>query len=94
MKIDFTVDEALAAKYGVQSSPDIFLLTADGKVVNRITRFVAPTDLATFLRAGLAAPERATKGHGGIPWAASFAEAQAASRKSGKPIFVYVWNYG
>ena len=94
VKVDMTVDEVLAGRYGVESSPDLFVLTADGDVINRITRYVAPADLAEFLAAGLVAPERARPGTRTVPWAKSFAEAERASRSSGKPIFVYVWNYG
>ncbi len=94
VKVDITIDEDLAGRYGVVSSPDLFLLTADGKIVNRVTRYVAPADLAEFLKAGLVAPERHLPGQKTIPWATSFAEAEKLSRESGKPLFVYVWNYG
>ena len=94
VKVDLSVDAALADRYGVQSSPDLFLLTVEGVVVNRVTRYVAPADLARFLEAGLVAPERRARGQRLIPWMSSFAAAERAARKSGKPIFVYVWNYG
>ena len=93
VKVDLTVDEELANRYGVQSTPDLFLLTPDGEVVNRITRFIEPKPLATFLKAGLVSPERLPAAKR-IPWARSFAEAEQESRRTGKPMFVYVWNYG
>ena len=93
VKVDLTVDEALAARYGVVSTPDLFLLTPNGEVVNRITRFVEPGPLATFLRAGLVAPERLPKEER-IPWASSYAAAEEEAKRKGKPLFVYVWNYG
>lgn len=92
VKIDFTADEKLAAQYEVSSSPDLFVMTADGVVLNRVSRFVSPADLATFLEAGLQAPELITKKH--IPWRVSYAQAEAEAKKLNRPVLVYVWNYG
>lgn len=94
VKVDFTVDEDLGNRYGVQSSPDIFLLTPKGDVVNRITRFVSAPDLAEFLGAGLLSPERHLSPESMIPWRRSYADAMKESNETGTPIFVYVWNYG
>ena len=38
-------------------------------------------------------PQRAHEGPA-IEWVKSFAEAVKAARQTGKPVFVYVWNYG
>ena len=94
VKVDITVDTALADRYSVQSSPDLFVLTADGEIINRITRYVEPEKLSEFLKAGLLAPERNVPGRPSVRWARSFAEAEKAAKASGKRVFVYVWNYG
>ncbi len=89
-----TADSVTADHYGVHSSPDLFVLTPDGTIVNRVTRYVAPDTLAEFLKAGLAAPENEVVGRPSVPWAKSFVDAERLAKTSGKPIFVYVWNYG
>ena len=94
VKVDLTINTQLADRYSATSSPDLLLLTPDGRVINRISRFVPAADLSDFLRAGLAAPERGLAPERSVPWAVSYAEAQRTAKESGRPVFVYIWNYG
>jgi len=89
-----SIDTPLADRSGVTSSPDLFLLTAAGDILNRIPRFVLPSDLADFLEAGLKAPEAKRSRNSGLPWVKSFAEAEDRSKGTHRPLFIYVWNYG
>lgn len=92
VRIDASADEALANQFDFTSSPDLLLLTPDGRLLDRVSRFVPPADLVTFLEAGrlaLPQPSRAT-----IQWAASFQAAQEEAKARGRPVFLFVWNYG
>jgi thiol:disulfide interchange protein len=90
VKVDGSQDEALAERFGFQSSPDLFLVTPDGDVVNRVSRFVSAHDLVAFLDAG-----RVAKAEGSaIRWSASFEEAKQQAVAERRPVFLFVWNYG
>jgi thiol:disulfide interchange protein len=90
VKVDGSQDEALAERFGFRSSPDLFLVTPEGDVVNRVSRFVNAHDLVAFLDAG-----RLVQVDGSaIHWSASLEAAKQEASAEGRPVFLFVWNYG